>query len=110
VGSLSLMRKKEQARYGKLAHDCLLARKARGDDSSVLAAFPAANAGASAPPSSRDTAKAYYFVGECLRRNRDPRAREYFIQSLHRDPFCWKSWVRLFQTRSNLLQQSPVEK
>jgi len=110
VGGLSLTRKKEQARYGKLAHDCLLARKARGDDSPVLAAFPPVNARASAPPSSRDTAKAYYFIGECLRKNRDLRAREYFIQSLHKDPFCWKSWIRLFQARWNLHRHSLVEK
>jgi len=47
----------------------------------------------------KSVAAGSYFIGECLRRNGNaPRAREYFLQALHEQPWSAKTWVRLAQT------------
>jgi hypothetical protein len=38
-----------------------------------------------------------YFIGECLRRNGDPRARSYLWKAARRNPVGLKSWIRLVQ-------------
>jgi len=43
-------------------------------------------------------ARSLYFIGEALRRNRDPRARSYFVDALRSWPILAKAWVRLAQT------------
>lgn len=42
-------------------------------------------------------AAGYHFIGESLRRNRDPRCVRYFVRSLGRDPLRWRTWLRLLQ-------------
>jgi glycosyltransferase involved in cell wall biosynthesis len=39
-----------------------------------------------------------YFIGEQLRRNRDARARRYFIQAIAACPYHLQSWLRLGQS------------
>lgn len=38
-----------------------------------------------------------YFIGECLRRNGDYRAKEYFRACVTALPVFWKAWIRLLQ-------------
>lgn len=45
----------------------------------------------------RRLAGAHYFVGEALRRNRDPRCMKYFRRTLRADPLHAAGWVRLLQ-------------
>lgn len=43
-------------------------------------------------------ARSLYFIGEALRRNRDPRARRYFVDALLSWPLLGKAWVRIVQS------------
>lgn len=38
-----------------------------------------------------------YFIAECLRRNGDERAQEYFKRSICESPFLVKAWIRMLQ-------------
>ena len=46
-------------------------------------------------PSSANRAGALYFIGQCLRKRKDPRAADYFRQALRAYPLHLKSAVRL---------------
>ncbi len=39
-----------------------------------------------------------YFIGECLRRNQDRRARRYLWQAVQNDPMNWRAWARFLQS------------
>jgi glycosyltransferase involved in cell wall biosynthesis len=41
---------------------------------------------------------AAYFVGSCLVQQQDPRARKYFLEALHENPFHLKSWYKLIRS------------
>jgi hypothetical protein len=43
-------------------------------------------------------ARGLYFIGEALRRNRDPRSRRYLLAAAVRCPFLAQAWVRLVQS------------
>ena len=43
-------------------------------------------------------ARGLYFIGEALRRNRDPRARRYFLRAIASAPILPKAWLRLAQS------------
>lgn len=43
-------------------------------------------------------AKGLYFIGEALRRNRDPRARRYFLRAIASAPILPRPWLRLVQS------------
>ncbi len=47
-----------------------------------------------------------YFIGECLRRNGDLRAMDYFRKSVRDSPLFVKSWVRIFQCQLGGLQRN----
>jgi glycosyltransferase involved in cell wall biosynthesis len=49
--------------------------------------------------SRRSYAPGFYFIGRCLRRRRDPRARKYFTQAVMHDPFHIRAWVSLISGR-----------
>jgi len=49
--------------------------------------------------SRRDQAKGLYFIGRCLRRRRDARARRYFVQAIAHDPLHWRAWAALVTGR-----------
>jgi glycosyltransferase involved in cell wall biosynthesis len=48
--------------------------------------------------SARRRAEWLYFIGECLRRNKDSRSSTYFVQSIRTYPLNIESWFRLVQT------------
>jgi hypothetical protein len=39
-----------------------------------------------------------YFIGEALRRNRDPRARRYLRSAIATWPLAPRAWVRMIQS------------
>lgn len=41
----------------------------------------------------------YYFIGECLRINKDSRASQYFIEAIKSDYFNYRAWLRLIQSK-----------
>jgi glycosyltransferase involved in cell wall biosynthesis len=49
--------------------------------------------------SRRDRAKGLYFIGRCLRRRRDARARRYFLRAIAHDPLHWRAWASLVTGR-----------
>jgi glycosyltransferase involved in cell wall biosynthesis len=52
---------------------------------------------ASEGQSRKQSADYLYFVGECLRRRGDKRAREYFRRAVASDRLAWRAWIRLAQ-------------
>jgi glycosyltransferase involved in cell wall biosynthesis len=46
-------------------------------------------------PSNANRARALYFIGQCLRKRKDPRAGDYFRQALRMNPLHLKSALRL---------------
>jgi glycosyltransferase involved in cell wall biosynthesis len=49
--------------------------------------------------SRRAKAPGFYFIGRCLRKQRDPRARRYLLQAIAHDPFHFRAWVSLLTGR-----------
>jgi glycosyltransferase involved in cell wall biosynthesis len=47
----------------------------------------------------RDMAPGFYFIGRCLRRQRDPRARGYFWRTISHDPVHLRAWLSLISGR-----------
>jgi glycosyltransferase involved in cell wall biosynthesis len=45
--------------------------------------------------SRRAHAPGLYFIGRCLRKQRDPRARRYFLRAVAHDPLHWRAWASL---------------
>jgi glycosyltransferase involved in cell wall biosynthesis len=45
----------------------------------------------------RDAAASHYFIASCLRRNRDPRWRDYARNAVRRDPLHLRSWLLLLK-------------
>ena len=84
-----------QLRLGRLALEALDLRcRGRGDDA-VLG--EARGLRPDAAPDDRSRAAAYYFVGEALRRNGDPRSVRYLRKALSLDAGSGKAWARLAQ-------------
>lgn len=63
----------------------------------LLAEATAAGAAPGRPRNARDAAPALYFVANCLRRNRDPRWRNYAKNALRRNPLHLRSWLLLLR-------------
>src|SRR6266404_888302 len=107
LGSISAGDKKEQEALGALARACFLRRQRGLSDLGILAKANRIRPGRPDPLASRDRARAYYFIGECLRNNSDRRSLIYFKESISADPFFLKSWARLlclaFSLRKTLI-------
>jgi hypothetical protein len=91
--------KARQERIGALSLRALHARQQGLLEDEVLAEAAAIRPGAGASAEGSPGA-GHYFIGECLRRGRQPAAaqREYRA-ALQRDPWHWRARVRLLQSR-----------
>lgn len=49
--------------------------------------------------SRRAVARTYYFIGRCLRKRLDPRARAYFFRTIMHDPLHLRAWASLLTRR-----------
>jgi hypothetical protein len=92
-GSISSLNRGRQEACKRLIAECArLRRSGRVEDTALAAARAIVpQRGGS---SERDVAAASYFVGTCLRKRGDDRAREYFRQALRADPMHFKSAIR----------------
>lgn len=97
-GSISDLRRDKQVHCATLAVECANARRASGNDASVLAkaTAPQSPPKRSSRPSVRVARSRFnYFVGSCLKQ-RDPRAaRKYFLRALRADPLHLRALVRV---------------
>lgn len=92
--SISSQNREEQQVLAALSKEAALRRAAGGDDSEILqraARVRPVSRGASR----KRTAAGLYFIGECLRRNGDRRARKYLRNAVAADPLLLRAWIRL---------------
>lgn len=94
--SISSSSRKPQAKLARLSHAALVARS-RGESDA-----PVVERAARIRPTRRRSrcgrSRGLYFIGEALRRNRDARARAYFLSAIRTCPLNVKAWLRLTQT------------
>jgi glycosyltransferase involved in cell wall biosynthesis len=83
-----------QERLAALSFAAMRARMRGESDEALLA--QAAAIGKSA--ARRNPSAGLYFIGEALRRNRDPRARRYFREAIAVSPLSLRAWARLLQS------------
>ena len=84
----------EQHELGRLARACRAARLAGESETPLLE-----QASRIRPPLNREKRRgrrdAWYLIGSCLRRRRDPRARKYYWEELARRPWALRAWCGL---------------
>lgn len=95
--SISMEDKLRQEAISRLSHAALHQRLQHLPEEAVLHAASKIRPSPRVPRSQRRQAQALYFIGECLRRNRDSRSLAYFKQSIHVQPLLIKSWIRIAQ-------------
>jgi glycosyltransferase involved in cell wall biosynthesis len=92
--SISSTAGRAQRAIAELSLAALHARQRGGDDREHVARA-ATIARANAKP---NPAAGLYFIGEALRRNRDPRARRYLRRAIGADPLSGRAWLRYLQS------------
>ena len=97
VRSISGRHRGEQMQTLRLiAESARLRRKGMPDDDILKAArFIGSSVSATTESKRAIRGKALYFIGACLRKNDDPRAKKYFKQALLADPLNLKSALRV---------------
>jgi len=95
-GSISADAHDAQHQLGELSLAAAFAR-GRGESEGALL-LNAALIRPVAPRSGFRGSKGLYFIGESLRRNRDPRSRAYLRQAIRANPFSPRNWVRFAQS------------
>jgi glycosyltransferase involved in cell wall biosynthesis len=95
--SLSSRYRKEQQEISKLSHRLLLRRRANEGEDDLLELARAIRPTAGKPAPAALLAQGFYFIGEQLRRNGDPRAASYLRDALKASPRMLRAWVRLGQ-------------
>jgi glycosyltransferase involved in cell wall biosynthesis len=75
----------------------IVALREGGDEKTLLA--KAASVRPRKSKSGRAKAPGLYFIGRCLRKRRDPRARKYFAKAVAHNPFHLRAWVSLLTGR-----------
>jgi len=93
--AISSASREAQKMLAKLSLAAAKARAAGEPDATVL--HQAAQVRRGTAPVCAE-ARGLYFIGELLRRNRDPRARQYFVRAIRSCPIHLKAWMRLVQT------------
>ena len=93
---ISLQYRTEQHAFAELAREALRFRRRGLSDEGIL---EMARQMRPEPreQSKRTTARGFYFIGECLRRRGDARARTYFRRAISADQLAWRAWLRLVQ-------------
>ena len=93
--SISTEARKRQEQLARLSRRAFELRLEGKDESEVLAQASALGRVRSKGKHSR--ASGLYFIGEALRRNRDPRAGSYLRQSIVTWPWSVRAWLRYLQ-------------
>ena len=96
VGSISSVARSQQFELAAISRATLEARQ-RGESEEPFLARAATVQKTRGRPSRRSQAAGLYFIGEALRRNRDPRAKRYLQQALATWPLSMRTWVRMAQ-------------
>lgn len=101
VGSISASAKTAQCEIANLSRKALKARLRGGNDSIYVEAISKIKPGyiSNNTKSRVCNSDGYYFIGECLRKNKDSRARKYFVKALRLNFFNFRAWVRVIQFR-----------
>jgi glycosyltransferase involved in cell wall biosynthesis len=95
---ISAHHRESQQRLRALIMEAAALRDAGGSDAEVLqraARIRPAQKPASRPPAPAPSMAAAYFVGSCLARQRDVRAKGYLREVLRHHPLHLKSWLKL---------------
>ena len=87
-----------QHRLGALAHECQQARLRGSSEAPLLARASELKPNSGSRRKGNDPAGAY-FIGRCLLRQRDPRARSYLLRAARRRPWWLGAWLGLVQLR-----------
>lgn len=95
--SISGTARQQQARLAKLSFAAMEARQ-RGESDDEFLAAAALVRPVRARAGRRHRASGLYFIGEALRRNRDPRARRYLRRAVAAWPLSARAWIRLLQS------------
>ena len=103
--SISSRHRDAQGTLGNLSHDCQDARRAGRAETDLLVRASALRPG-SAQLSRGDFTDGAYFIGRCLVRQRDPRARAYLLKVIKRRPLRLGAWLGLLRTYG--LPQAPA--
>ncbi len=94
LGSISSLQRQRQIECATLILESARLRRDGQSDAPVLSRareiVPQAG-----KASSNETASALYFVGTCLSKHRDPRARRYYREALRANPLHFRSAIRL---------------
>jgi hypothetical protein len=91
--SISGTHRAEQVALTRLA---VMLRDASTETDRTALLAEAAQVGAGAPKMTiHRTASGYYFIGSCLRRRGDARARRYLAACVRRNPLHWRGWAAL---------------
>jgi glycosyltransferase involved in cell wall biosynthesis len=92
--SISSQNRDEQQILAALSKEAARRRMGGADEAEILKRAATVRPG-SPGPSRQRTAAGLYFIGECLRRNGDPRARKYLRRAVAADPLLLRAWVKL---------------
>ena len=110
---LSMRNGKRQRRLHQCLFGAIQARRAGASEEPHLQAAaairPAPRAPGAKPVRPRPRADGWYFVGEALRRNGDPRAAKYLREACRRQPWNAKNWLRLLQCARLAGRPAPQE-
>jgi hypothetical protein len=94
--SISVEARHAQNELAALSLAALHARASSQPEEPLLA--KAANVDRASRGQRRKRAEGFYFIGEMLRRNGDPRARRYLRSAIAASPLTLKAWLRWLQS------------
>jgi glycosyltransferase involved in cell wall biosynthesis len=95
LGSISAVNRREQVLSARLVLECARARRDGRAEEPILDRAARIRPRPAHANSRLRSARALYFVGECLRRRSDPRARRYFKRAFDMFPLHVRSLARL---------------
>jgi glycosyltransferase involved in cell wall biosynthesis len=99
-GAISSVNRSSQNKIGALSRAAMRERRAGRNDADFLKRISNIRPAAGTSSPKRKHAKkssGYYFIGECLRKNNDSRARIYLRGAIEADWTNWRAWARLIQ-------------
>lgn len=96
---VSFSRRREQDAFAELSREAWR-RRERGESESELLerAADLSDRFCRQSTGSVDESSGWYFLGECLRRQGNPRASEYLRRAAMAKPTLWKAWLRWAQS------------
>jgi glycosyltransferase involved in cell wall biosynthesis len=95
-GGISSAARRQQETLARLSRGALEARL-RGESDSEIVARAARVGAVRHAGTRRSRAAGLYFIGEALRKRRNPRSRDYLWQAVAEWPFFLRAWIRLAQ-------------